>query len=321
MSTDHPTAGAPGNRPSGRDPLLDLLRTVALGRVVVWHLFAATWLTWFAAVPVLFVVAGALLEAPTRTGGFVARRLRRMLVPLWAYGACLVLVRWWSTGTVVRSPRAVLDALTWVLPVVGPTRTGWDDGWLSSHLWYLRAYLWIVVLAPVLVALSRRLLTVAVATAAAVVGLELAAAARLAVIGHGPLRVVLGDVVVYGFFAVVGVAARRRVGVEPHRAWFAAGAAVFGAGAVAYAVVVGLGPEGVNASYPAALLVGLAWVGLLGTVEPALRRIAGRPGSTDASAECRSGRSPSTCGTRRASCSRDGSSPTRRRPTCSRSSR
>lgn len=74
--SDHLLAGgplsAPVPRPAavasvGRDPALDLLRSIALARVVLWHTFAATWMTFFAAIPVLFFVAGALL-AVSRDG-------------------------------------------------------------------------------------------------------------------------------------------------------------------------------------------------------------------------------------------------------------
>lgn len=45
-----------------RDPLVDALRSVALARVVLWHAFAAPWLSWiFPAMPVMFFLAGAVL--------------------------------------------------------------------------------------------------------------------------------------------------------------------------------------------------------------------------------------------------------------------
>ena len=52
----------PGPR-SRRDPALDLLRGLALIRVVLWHTFAQTWMTLFAAIPLMFFVAGTLLAA------------------------------------------------------------------------------------------------------------------------------------------------------------------------------------------------------------------------------------------------------------------
>src|SRR3954447_10083592 len=74
---------------SRRDPALDLLRGVALLRVVLWHTFATTWMTAFAAIPLMFFVAGTLLAAAgerRRYRDVVGRRVRRLLLPLWAYG-------------------------------------------------------------------------------------------------------------------------------------------------------------------------------------------------------------------------------------------
>src|SRR3954470_12015513 len=74
---------------AGRDPALDLLRGIALVRVVLWHTFAKTWMTVFAAIPLMFFVAGTLLAASgqrRRQRDVVGRRLRRLLLPLWAYG-------------------------------------------------------------------------------------------------------------------------------------------------------------------------------------------------------------------------------------------
>src|SRR4051794_39482327 len=79
----------PGPAVVQRDPSLDLLRGSALLRVVVWHVFAATWMTWFAAMPLMFFVAGTLLAASASRrshAGMLVRRLRRLLVPLWVYG-------------------------------------------------------------------------------------------------------------------------------------------------------------------------------------------------------------------------------------------
>ena len=82
-------------------------------------------------------------------------------MPLWAYGVVV------AAATVVRAAlnhehlevttRSLMRATTWVLPIVDPASSGWHGGWLSDHLWYLRAYLWIVLLAPAFVWLARRL--------------------------------------------------------------------------------------------------------------------------------------------------------------------
>jgi len=79
---------------SSRDPFLDVVRSIALLRVILWHSVAAAVLTYFvAAVPAMFFVTGSLLaksmgSRPART--VVVDRVRRVLPPLWVYG-CFVL--------------------------------------------------------------------------------------------------------------------------------------------------------------------------------------------------------------------------------------
>lgn len=109
---------------SGRDPALDLLRTIVLGRVVLWHAFAASWMTLFAAMPMMFFVAGTLLAAPHGRPphlALVRRRGRRILVPLWVYGAVVL-----AAGALRQPPgwesvSAILaglgKALTWTAAV------------------------------------------------------------------------------------------------------------------------------------------------------------------------------------------------------------
>ena len=69
----------PGTRAGGRDPLVDALRSVALARVVLWHAFAAPWLSWiFPAMPVMFFLAGAVLAgSSTRAIGARSASERR----------------------------------------------------------------------------------------------------------------------------------------------------------------------------------------------------------------------------------------------------
>src|SRR3954463_5509044 len=83
-----------------RDPALDLVRGIALIRVVLWHTFANTWMTMFAAIPLMFFVAGTLLAASgdrRRQRDVVGRGMRRLLLPLWAYGVVV------GSATVLRA--------------------------------------------------------------------------------------------------------------------------------------------------------------------------------------------------------------------------
>ncbi len=265
-----------GSSTRARDAAFDFLRSIALIRIILWHLFAQTWMTWFAAIPVMFFVAGSVLEHTGSHASFLRRRLGRILLPLWVYAAAVALICIWFRHLPGATGRGVLHALTWLLPVVDPTSTGWDGGWLSNHLWYLRAYVWMLALAPVLVRVSKRLFGVAAFVAISVVALELAARNRLPLMGVGTVRVVLGDAVVYGFFAVVGIRYRSAV-QKPSPRMMAGASLLFGLAALVFAHVVGLSSEGVNGSYPAILLVGCAWLALLGAIERQVRLVAERP--------------------------------------------
>lgn len=262
-----------------RDPALDLLRAVALARVILWHTFAAPWMTIFAAMPVMFFVAGTLLAASGEQHSYpdlVRRRLRRLLVPLWAYGAVV------AGAAVVRAARAqepmqlTPDALwkvaTWVLPLTDPSRSSWHGGWLSDHLWYLRAYLWIVLLAPLFVFMARRLKMSLLVLGAALVAMEVAAEGSVPILHAGTARVLIGDFVTYGIFALLGMAyhARRR---DLDRLALAAGALAAASGAGLYAVWHGLPDGNVNSSYPAVVLTGFAWLFAAGAAEGVIRRI------------------------------------------------
>lgn len=280
-------------RAASRDPALDLLRSLALGRVLLWHAFAATWLTAIAAMPVMFFVAGTLLgEREGRGGGharFVLRRGRRLLVPLWVYGAVVATAMAVATGTRwtdAMSIKGFAAAATWVLPLVDPVDATWEGGWLSNHLWYLRAYLWVLLLAPVLRSYARALLPALFVFAIAIVQLEIFNWFEVPYVGTGVGRVLIGDFVTYGLFAVLGLAhaSRSRPWPRPALWLIAIGGA---AGAIGFARAFGLPSGGINASYPAVALTGLAWLGVAGLCERPIRAVASVPAvSTATSAIC-----------------------------------
>lgn len=272
-----------GGEPRGaspRDAALDALRSVALARVVLWHAVGATWLTAFAAVPLMFFVAGSLLAASLSRGSssvVLARRVRRLLVPLWVYAAvvgAVGLAQAHIDGSVRPPGLASLQrALTWVVPVVDPVGAPWHGGWLSTHLWYVRAYLWVLLLAPVFAVLARRIVGSCVVAMGAIGALE---ATRWVGGWAGDSRMIVGDVVTYGMFAMLGMA-HRQSQRTPRPAIAAAVAVVSGAAAVCFARWVGLPPGGVNGSYLAVALTGLAWVFAAAALERWLRAVAVLP--------------------------------------------
>ncbi|MFD4667095.1 acyltransferase family protein [Streptomyces halstedii] len=208
---------APPARP-GRDRYLDLLRAVALVRVVFFHLFGWAWLTvLFPSMGVMFALAGSLMaRSLSRPAGSVIRsRLRRLLPPMWAFSLVVVPVMFALSWTPVRD-----EGLWWFLKLgcylfpIGsppyPEESGSPGGLLEltwadqavGPLWYIRAYLWFVIASPLLLKAFRRLPWVTM----------LAPVALTAVIGTGLVTVpgMLGesliDFAVFGACWVLGFA-------------------------------------------------------------------------------------------------------------------
>ena len=267
----------PAMPPVGRDPALDLVRGVALGRVVLWHAFGAAWLTWVvAAVPSMFFVSGSLLAASfaRRPWPAVLRaRLRRLLVPFWGYAAAVVAVVAVVAATTGRAGWSTRALTPWVVPWTDPSTPAWTDGWGASHLWYLRALLWVLLLSPVAWwAWTRWRLVVPVALSIAVVTVHFASetTAQRSVWWWR-----LGDLALYGLFVVAGFAHRdgrfRAVGA----ARLAAIGAGFAAATVALVTIEGPPPDWVvNDSHLVHLLVGAAWLCWFGAAAGWLRSLA-----------------------------------------------
>ena len=77
-------APPPGPKRPGRDRYLDLLRSIALVRVVAYHLFGWAWLTvLFPSMGVMFALAGSLMARSLSrpAWGVIRGRVRRLLPP------------------------------------------------------------------------------------------------------------------------------------------------------------------------------------------------------------------------------------------------
>lgn len=145
-----------------RDRYLDLLRSIALVRVVAYHTFAgAVFSLVFPAMGVMFALAGALMARSLRrpAAAVLRSRARRVLVPLWVYVATvlvLLVAQGWSPG----ADGSWGQVLLWFVPVgdaVLPESIGTgavvDPTWpvqAGGILWYVRAYFWFMLLSPVL---------------------------------------------------------------------------------------------------------------------------------------------------------------------------
>jgi peptidoglycan-N-acetylglucosamine deacetylase len=141
--------------PRGRNRYLDTLRAVALIRVVTYHATDAGWLSIvFPSMGVMFALAGSLMAAsldrrPPWT--VVRQRLRRLLLPFWLFAAVVVVAMFRHGWTDWRPDRLVF----WLLPIADPPGTAWAEQ-VIDPLWYVRAYVWFVLLSPVLLWAYRR---------------------------------------------------------------------------------------------------------------------------------------------------------------------
>jgi CubicO group peptidase (beta-lactamase class C family)/peptidoglycan/LPS O-acetylase OafA/YrhL len=255
LDTPRPATGA------GRDRGLDLLRAVALVRVVIWHATGAAVVTLVAAMPVMFFVSGSLFAASAARRppwGVVRDRARRIGPSLWAFA----LVAWLVMAVGAAATGTGLDLArlpAWFLPLTDPAGSSWEGGWLSSPLWYLRTLLWILLLAPAALWLLRRAPRLAaVGAVAAVVALEWVDRGLSWHPSFAPrLAWQAGDVVLFGLFFAFGMWSRTamRAGPADARRWGLAAGATAVLAAVAWWVVPP--PDGVvNDSHVVHLLVG-----------------------------------------------------------------
>jgi peptidoglycan/LPS O-acetylase OafA/YrhL len=152
-----------GYRFAVRNRYLDLLRAAAIVRVVVYHLFGWPWLSiLLPAMGIMFALAGSLTAASLDkrgAGRVVTSRLRRLLPPLWLLGLIAVpamLAAGWAAESDGEHPFSPARLVFWLLPLGDPP--GSDravDVW--EPLWYVRAYVWFVLLSPVFYLAYRRL--------------------------------------------------------------------------------------------------------------------------------------------------------------------
>nr|WP_234382910.1 acyltransferase [Streptomyces dysideae] len=158
-----------------RDRYLDLLRSIALVRVILYHLFGWAWLTvLFPSMGVMFALAGSLMARSLGrpAWGVIRGRVRRLLPPLWAFSAVVLTLLFAGGWDPSKDPDdggawGLLKLVNYVVPIGAPPfpwSIGSDSGLLESSwavqtagpLWYLRAYLWFVLASPLLLWAFRR---------------------------------------------------------------------------------------------------------------------------------------------------------------------
>ena len=144
-----------------RSRYVDLLRAAAIARVLLYHNFGRAWLTIiFPSMGVMFALAGSLMAASVEAHGTryaVSSRVRRLLPPLWAFGLVAVTAMLWAGW----SPHDPVHPLSWPKLILWFIPIGDAEGsqWGASFwvvLWYLRAYLWLVLITPLIYLLYRK---------------------------------------------------------------------------------------------------------------------------------------------------------------------
>ncbi|WP_433292286.1 acyltransferase family protein [Actinoplanes sp. CA-030573] len=152
-----------------RNRYLDLLRAAAIVRVIVYHLFGWPWLSIvLPAMGIMFALAGSLTAASLEKRAatkVVTSRLRRLLPPLWLLGLVAVpvmLVAGWQHEVDGEHPFSLPRLAFWIFPIGDPPGSDAGiDAW--EPLWYIRAYVWFILLSPAMYACYRRLGWAAVA--------------------------------------------------------------------------------------------------------------------------------------------------------------
>ncbi|MFB7269918.1 acyltransferase [Streptomyces sp. NPDC056244] len=212
-------AGAGAAPSGGRDRYLDLLRAVALVRVVVFHIFGWAWLTiLFPSMGVMFALAGSLMarSLSKRPPWSVIRgRLRRLVPPMWAFALIVVPVMFVLGWRADREEGVwwFLRLANYIVPFGAPPypyESGSPSGLLeetwaeqaAGPLWYIRAYLWFVIASPLLLWAFRR---VPWATLVLPVALTAVLSSGLVEI-PGETGEALSDFAVYGACWVLGFA-------------------------------------------------------------------------------------------------------------------
>ncbi|MFF0202135.1 acyltransferase [Streptomyces sp. NPDC005017] len=160
-----PDTGKPARSGPVRDRYFDLLRALALFRVVLYHLTGWAWLPLvFPSMGVMFALAGNLMARSLKRPPVqvIRGRIRRLLPPLWLLGVIGVtgmVMQGWGPDSEGHPGWWWLHLSFWILPLSDPPYAeglpginGYlGENWasdLAGPLWYIRAYLWYVLLSP-----------------------------------------------------------------------------------------------------------------------------------------------------------------------------
>lgn len=271
-------ASAPALPAKPHNQFLDLIRAVAIIRVLAWHTYGFAWLSYLvASMPAMFFVAGSLMaHSLERASAYhvLVARFRRLLIPLWAFGLVVVpgMALHSHVETELGRPMRWEQVPWWVFPIWDPQGSDWGVTFWAV-LWYLRCLTWVILLSPLLVWLYRRV-------SFALIGLPLGLAAYFELRARSGHAVAwqFEDAAIFSIFWLLGFAYNDGTIARISTRARATATLVFALCAAAWISTQNVPGMVVNASYPAHLLVGLTWLGIALTFETPLRELATRRG-------------------------------------------
>ncbi len=196
-----------------RDQLLDTVRALSIIRVIFWHALGFWWISWaFAAMPAVFYVSGAVfVKSVSRSTPWqvVRSRLRRLLPPYAMFVAISLVAVAVADPSGFRSNLG--DVFSWIVPYRSPAQLPWEDGWLSTPLWFLRALIVVLLMVPIAAKVAPRASRAVWAAmwVAALIGVDMALAHQSTEMGTAMWRGV-GDLVCFGGFFGLGAAIHHR---------------------------------------------------------------------------------------------------------------
>ena len=196
-----------------RDQLLDSVRALSIIRVLFWHALGFWWISWtFAAMPAVFYVSGAVFaKSVSRSTPWqvVRSRLRRLLPPYAMFVTVSLVAVFVAEPAILRTHLG--DVVSWIVPYRSPAQLPWEDGWLSTPLWFLRALILVLLIVPLASKLAPRASRAAWAVmwCAALIGVDLALAQQSGETATAVWRGI-GDLVCFGGFFAVGAAVHHR---------------------------------------------------------------------------------------------------------------
>jgi len=212
-----------------------------------------------ASMPAMFFVAGSLMAHSLEKAGarhVLYTRFRRLLIPFWAFGvvAMGIMVSHAAIRGAPGEEVAPQQVIFWLFPIWDPQGSDWGVTWWAV-LWYMRGLAWLILLSPLLLWLFRRV-------SFTLLALPLGFLAYFEYLRRAgtPVPWQFEDLALFGIFWLLGYCHNAGLFTRLTAPTRAGAAMVAIAATVAWVTTQDVPNMVVNASYPAHLFVGVAWL-------------------------------------------------------------